>query len=213
MRSTFGNSFASRPAVLRGGLSLLAAMAVLLPFAGRGFAATPAPTNASLSGAYVFHITNVKEAYWYKSKSCTYSIGTFEYAGGGQAANTEIINGEATFDGKGHVTITADDLNRFNSTASSNTVIIPPCPSKPGAPLNINNGHMVDESMSLGTIDATYAVESNGSGTITLPDGQGTLSLNLAAFNSAGVSMTVLMINPNGDANDPNLGTGIAIHK
>src|SRR5579863_1548736 len=101
-------------------------------------------------------------------------------------------------------------MNKFNSTASDNTVIIPACPVKAGAQLNINNGSMVLENEGPMTIQATYVVKSDGSGTITIPGGQGDLQLSLAAFTSTGLSTTVLMLNPD---NATDTGTGIAIHK
>src|SRR5579863_504364 len=125
MSPCISTGFKSTRALARNGARLLAVLAALLVLAGPCFAATPTPTAASLNGVYVFHIYTVKEAYWYKSKNCTYSTGTFTYAGGGQRAYGEIITGEATFNGKGGVTFNATQMNKFNSTASDNTVIIP----------------------------------------------------------------------------------------
>jgi hypothetical protein len=191
--------------------TLILATALLAP-AGSCLAA--GPNNASLDGTYVFHISTVHEGYWYKTKNCTYETSkgtsTFTYSGGGQRAFSEIINGQMTFNGKGGVSITYTNMNSFNQTASNNSVIIPACPAKEGASLNINNGSLVLETQGPGTIEATYAVESNGAGTITLPDGQGTLDLNLTAFTSTGLSTTVLILNPD---NATDTGTGIAVHK
>lgn len=203
MRYLSTNFRTSRPVVRAG----LGAATALLLLSGRGYAATP--TNASLNGAYVFHTSTVKEEYWNATKSCHYTNITYTYGGGGQSANTEIINGEATFDGKGHVSIDYTDIHRFNPAASNETVSIT-CPSKPGGSVNTNNGHLVDDSPASGSLTGTYVVNSDGSATITLADDQGELDLNLAAFNTAGLSTTFLIIIP--DSPDAN-GTGIGVHK
>ncbi|MGB6686359.1 MAG: hypothetical protein WBE76_00790 [Terracidiphilus sp.] len=190
-----------------GGAFLLPLIIALLATPRSSFAATP--SNASLSGTYEFHMSEVKEVYWYRNVSCHYTNITYTYSGGGQSANTEIINGEATFDGKGHVSISASDIHHFNSAASDATVSIT-CPAKPGDQVITNNGHMVLDATTPGSLEGTYAVKADGSGTITLSDGDGGLDLNLSAFNSAGVSTTVLIINP--DSSEA-YGTGIAVLK
>ncbi len=168
------------------------------------------PNEASLSGTYVFHILTVKEVYWYNTKVCHYATGDYTYGGGGQAADGYVINGEATFNGKGDVSIKAVTLNKFNPTASNNTVTFGVCPAKIGEPMSITDGSMVTENEPAITVAATYTVNSDGSGTITLPDGQGSLSMNLSAFNSSGISTTVLLLNPN---NSTSVGEGIGIHE
>ena len=207
MRSHSENSIVSGSLFLRGGLHLLIGVAALLPFASRGFAATP--SNASLSGTYVFHFSNVKEVNWYASKSCHYTNATYTYGGGGQSVDAEIITGEATFDGKGHVSINFTDSHHFNQAASNATVSIT-CPGKPGEGVNTNNGHMVYEPASTGTYTGTYAVKSDGSATITLTQVDGGLELNLTAFNSAGLSTTFLIDNPDGNYG---YDQGIGVHK
>jgi hypothetical protein len=179
----------------------------LLAFPRSSFAATP--SNASLSGAYVFHFTSVKENYWYRNVSCHYANITYTYGGGGQSANTEAVVGDATFDGKGHVTINFTDNHHFNSAASNATVSIT-CPAKPGGSVNTNNGQMVLDPASSGTYTGTYDVKSDGSATITLANGDGGLGLNLAAFDSAGLSTTFLINNP--DGTDGFL-SGVGVHK
>ena len=206
MRPIYRNPFASR-AVCRGGRHLLAAVAVLLPFAGRGFAAPP--SNASLSGTYVFHFSNVKEVGWYATKSCHYTNITDTYSGGGQSVDEEVVTGEATFDGKGHVSFSFTDLHHFDQAASNATVSIT-CPAKPGEGVSTNNGHMVYEPASSGTYTGTYAVKSDGSATVTLTEVDGGLELNLASINSAGLSTTFLIQNPDGNYG---YDLGIGVHK
>jgi hypothetical protein len=185
---------------------LAAAFAML---AGACFAATPAPTDASLDGAYVFHFSSVKEVYWSKSVTCHYPTATYTFGGGGQSVDNEIITGEATFDGKGHVSISFTDYHKFDESASNASVSVS-CPAKAGAQPNIDNGQLVFEAPSSGTYTGTYAVNSKGSATITLSDGEGSLGLSLAAFNSAGLSTTVLIDNPDGA---DGFLSGIAVHK
>jgi hypothetical protein len=191
------------------GLRTLLLVAAFAMLAGACFAGTPAPTDASLDGTYVFHFSNVKEVNWYKTVTCSYPKAKYTFTGGGQSVDSEIIMGEATFDGKGHVSINFTDYHKFDESASNATVSIA-CPAKEGAPPNIDNGQLVFEAPSSGTYTGTYSVKSNGSAAITLPDGEGYLGLNLAAFNSAGLSTTVLIDNP--DGTDGFL-SGIAVHK
>lgn len=200
------------PSVLRAignGRTRPVVTAAFLMLAGSCFAATPAPTNASLDGVYVFHFSSTKEVNWFKTVTCHYATGNYTFTGGGQSANTEVIAGEATFDGRGHVVINFTDNRKFNSAASNATVSIT-CPSKAGEPANINDGHMVYEPATTGQYSGSYAVTSTGSATITLPDGEGGLELSLAAFNSAGLSSTFLIDTP--DGSDSYL-IGIGVHK
>lgn len=206
MRPIYRAPFASR-AVCRGGRHLLAAMAVLLPFAGRGFAASP--SNASLSGTYIFHFSNVKEVNWFATKSCHYANVTDTFSGGGQSVDEEVVTGEATFDGKGHVSFSFTDLHHFDQAASNATVSIT-CPAKPGEGANTNNGHMVYEPATSGTYTGTYSVKSNGSAAVTLAEVDGGLDLSLAAFNSAGLSTTFLIDTPDGTYG---YDQGIGVHK
>ena len=190
-----------------GGAMALPLIAALLAFPHSSFAA--APSNASLSGTYVFHFTSVKENYWYRTVSCHYANVTYTYGGGGQSANAEVVVGEAIFDGKGHVTINFTDNHRFNQAASNASVSIT-CPAKPGGSVNTNNGQMVLEPVSSGTYTGTYEVKSDGSAAITLTDVDGGLGLNLAAFDSAGLSTTFLINNPDGA---DGFLTGVGVHK
>lgn len=177
--------------------------ALLLVLVGNGYAA--GPSNASLNGPYVFHFSITKEAQWSTSKSCTYNGNTNTYWAGGQSAYTELNYGTATFDGKGHATLVMTDNHKLNQSASNATATIT-CNSNGSA--NTHGGNMVYEPPSTATIVATYTVSADGIGTMTLPDNQGTVELDLSLFNGAGLSTTVLM-----RSMDNNIGTGIAVHK
>ena len=208
MNSPISNQIQLTPRAVKGlrTLLLVAAFAML---AGACFAATPAPTDASLDGAYVFHFSSVKEVNWFKSVTCHYPKASYTFTGGGQSADNEVITGEAIFDGKGHVTLNFTDNRKFDETESNASVSIT-CPAKAGEPANIDNGQMVLYPATSGSYKGTYTVKSDGSAAITLPDGEGGLGLNLAAFNSAGLSTTVLI--DNADGTDGFL-SGIAVHK
>jgi hypothetical protein len=184
------------PGAIKGlrALILIAAFAML---AGACLAATPAPTKASLDGTYVFHFSTVKEVNWSNSVSCHYTNATYTYTGYGQSVDDEVITGEAIFDGKGGVVIHYTDNRKFDQAASDDTVSIT-CPSQPGGSVNTNNGHMVLYPTTSGTYTGTYSVSSDGSAAITLPAVDGGLTLNLSAFNSAGVSTTFLIDTPDG---------------
>jgi len=197
------NTFAAMPAKAKLAFYTAIVFALLLVLAGNGFAATP--TNASLNGPYVFHFSNTKEAQWSKSKSCTYKGATSTYWVNGQSAYTELTYGTATFDGKGHVTLVFTDAHQLNQAATTATATIT-CNSNGGA--STYNGYMVYEAPSTGTMSATYSVNASGIGTLTLPDNQGTLELDLTLFTGTGLSTTALM-----RSMDNNIGTGIMVHK
>lgn len=198
----------SRATVIGGLKSLMLSAALLLP-GGVCLAATPAPSNASLEGVYVFHFTSTKEVYWSATKSCHYANITYTYTGGGQSVDNEVVIGEATFDGKGGVVINFTDNHKFNSAASDASVSIT-CPAKPGGSVNISNGQMILDPATTGRFTGSYTVTSTGLATITLPASEGELGLSLAAFNSAGLSTTFLINNP--DGSDSYL-VGIGVHK
>lgn len=186
-----------------GVLKPLIAAAAMLAMGGVAFGATP--TEASLSGPYVFHLSVTKEAQWSITKKCTYKGDTNTYWAGDQSAYTELNYGTATFDGKGHVTLVMTDAHRLNQAASNATATIT-CNSTGGA--NTTGGNMVYEAPSISTVTGTYTVSASGTGAITLPDGMGTVDLDLTLFTGTGLSTTVLM-----RSMDNNIGTGIAVHK
>lgn len=202
-------AFSSRSGSGRKGLVRAAAIAALLTFVSSGFAATPAPSKASLDGVYVFHFTSTKEVYWSASKVCHYATGNYTYTGGGQSVDTEVVTGEATFDGAGSVTFKFTQNRSFNAAASNATVEIT-CPSKAGGPANITSGQMVLDPATNGSFTGSYTVTTAGAATVTLPAGAGDLELSLAALNTAGLSTTFLINNP--DGSDSYL-VGIGVHK
>jgi hypothetical protein len=203
MNTGFSSAFPAMPVKAKLALYTAIVFALLLVLAGNGYAATP--SNASLNGPYVFHFSITKEAQWSTSKNCTYKGNTNTYWAGGQSAYTELNYGTATFDGKGHVTLVMTDAHRLNQSASNATATIT-CNSNGSA--NTHGGNMVYEAPSSETVTGTYTVSADGIGSVTLPDGQGTLELDLSLFTSTGLSTTVLM-----RSMDNNIGTGIAIHK
>ena len=205
MVSRFSYAFVAMPAKAKIAFYTALVFALLLVLAGNGFAATP--TNASLNGPYAFQFSTSKEAYWFTSKSCIYKGVQHGYSTGGQTTYTELNYGTVTFDGKGHVTLNMTDTHQINQAATNATATIV-CNSNGTA--TTHSGNIVYEPPVSGTMTGTYSVSADGSGTITLPDGQGTVDLELSLFNSAGLSTTVLMRSP---ATDNNYGTGIAVHK
>ena len=196
-------SFAPGRPRINGLLRFLIAAAAILVMCGVAFAAPP--SASSLNGPYVFHFSTPKEAQWSRTKACTYKGVTNTYWAGDQSAYTELTYGTATFDGKGHVALVYTDAHKLNQAATNATATIT-CLSTGGA--NTTGGNMVYEAPSAGSMTATYSVSANGIGTITLPDNQGTLELDLTLFNAAGLSTTVLM-----RSMDNNIGTGIGVHK
>ncbi len=196
---------------INGVLRFVIAAAAVFVMCGVAFGETP--TNASLSGSYAFHMATPKLAYWSNSKSCKVNGNTSTYWASNTATYTELIFGVATFDGKGHVTLAFTQDGQINQDASDASIVIT-CTAK--GPTN-TGGSIVYEPAQTGTATGTYAVQSTGSGSMTISivgqsDSSATMDFELAGFGSNGVASTALMHFWEGD-NDKRLGTGIAMHK
>ena len=184
-------------------LKFLIAALTIAVMCGVAFGETP--SNASLKGTYSFNFSVSKEAYWSKSKTCTHNNVTNTYWVNAQTTYTELNYGTATFDGAGHVTLNMNDAHQFDQAASDASISIT-CAA--GGGVNSNSGQLVYSPLSTSKISGTYSVSSNGSGSITLPDGGGSVEINVGAVGSNGISTTFLMRSP---PSDDNLGTGMAV--
>jgi hypothetical protein len=193
-------------------LVMAAGVFTLVSMAGSPTALAASPSAASLNGKYVFQIATTKEAYWSNSKKCTGKNGTNTYYASNWMAYTELVNGVATFNGKGEVSFEFTDSYQVDQDASDATIVIT-CTSD--GYLN-SGGNIVYEAPESATGTGTYKVESNGSGSITLtiPGETGTVTINLqlAGFESTGVASTALLTTVDGDTNK-HLGTGVAAHE
>jgi hypothetical protein len=192
-------------------LRFLIAAAAMLVMCGIAFGATP--SAASLNGSYAFHLATPKLAYWSNSKSCKVNGVTNTYWASNSATYTELIYGVATFDGKGHVTLAFTQDGQINQNASNATIVIT-CTSY--GPTN-TGGNIVYEPAQTGTATGTYAVQSTGSGSMTISivgqsDSSATMDFELAGFETNGVASTALLHFWDGD-NDKRIGTGMAVHK
>jgi hypothetical protein len=185
----------------------VATAALLLALPAACAAATP--SKASLNGTYVFQHTLTHQIGWSKSITCHYGSVAKTFTGGGSIVDTEIDYGTLTFNGAGALTLVQTSVHEFNQDESDATVSIA-CPATVNGQPTVNNGHAVFDQPQPQTVPAAYTVESTGMGTISV-QGQEAAILLLSAFNTAGVSTTVLFYDNPATNND--LGTGIGILK
>jgi len=162
-------------------------------------------TDASLDGKYAFQLGMPKNRSWAKTFTCPYDSHD-TYVATGSFTTMEVVNGVATFDGKGSWSYTLAEVGQFNATASANTMSV--TWSSSCKVESVNTGSIVYGPASTSTGTGKYSVESNGTGTMTgLP---AVLTFSLAA-DSAGVCTTVLLtIAP---ATGQPIGTGLAVHE
>jgi hypothetical protein len=179
--------------------------AAILALSGSSFAASP--SDASLSGTYIFQFSTTKQVSWEGTKTCQYGTKTLHFSGGGEDVNTEVVYGTITFEAKGKITVNFTDLHSFNQDASDASVSIK-CPVTESGTPTINEGRMVVDGPVSGAEPGTYSVQSNGTGSITLSEGP--LLLDLGGFNSEGIATTLIVRSPESDNNQ---GTGVAFHK
>jgi hypothetical protein len=197
-------------------LKATAPVALIALFAASSNAATP--SNASLKGSYNFHIATAKEAYWSKSKACTYKGVTNTYWADNWSAYTEIIYGVATFDGAGHVSVTFTQMGEVNQAASNGSIVI----TCSGNGYTSSGGNLIFETPAGGTAAGTYSIASTGSGSMTISivscptcgsgGGALTIDLDLGVFGSNGVASMALLRDEDGDQTK-HPGAGAAILK
>jgi len=89
-------------------IPLVLTVMLLLPFRGKVAAQnspTSPPTNASLSGAYAFQLSNSQPHSWTSRVSVACGNGvSWTFTGSGDTFGTEVMYGTLTFDGNGNVT-------------------------------------------------------------------------------------------------------------
>jgi len=165
-------------------------------------------SNASLSGKYSIQIGNPAYYTWSKTFVCP-TNSNFSYTPNGSISTTQLTRGVVTFDGAGTLSFSVANTGKLNATASANTMSVTWNSSCQVA--SVNYGHVVYIAAANQTGTGTYSVTTTGTGTLTVTGGKGSVTMQLAATNSAGVSNTVLLSTT--QANGSSIGAGIAVHQ
>ena len=119
-----------------------------------------------------------------------------------------MVSGVATFDGNGNASLTLTEIGQENQTASANTTSV--TWNSSCQVVGVNDGHVVYKTATTKTSTGTYAIQSNGTGTMSEIGSSQSQILLLAATNN-GISTTVLVSNP--QVNGKNIGAGVAVHQ
>jgi len=164
-------------------------------------------SNANLNGTYSFQFGSPQTYSWSKTFSCpTNSLIT--YTANSSITGNNVGFGSATFDGNGNVTLTITSIGNENQTASANTMSV--TWNSSCQVVSVNDGHVVYQAASTKTQTGTYAIHSNGTGTMSEVGSSQSQTLLLAA-TTGGLSTTVLFTNP--IVSGKIMGTGIAVHQ
>jgi hypothetical protein len=165
-------------------------------------------SNANLNGKYSFQFATPAYDTWFKTFACpTNSSVTFTATG--STTTSMVTYGIATFNGSGNVNFNATNNGKLNATASATTMSV--TWNSSCQVTSVNSGHVVYMPTSNQTGTGTYSVHYNGTGTLTITGGKGSLTLQLAATDGAGISNTVMLIST--QANGSSIGAGIAVHQ
>ena len=127
----------------------------------------------------------------------------------GSISTTQLTRGVVTFDGAGNLSFSVANAGKLNATASANTMSV--TWNSSCQVTSVNYGHVVYIAVANQTGTGTYSVTTTGTGTLTVTGGKGSVTMQLAATNSAGVSNTVLLSTT--QASGSSIGTGIAVHQ
>lgn len=197
---------------------LLVAVSCFL-LVGSAFAGGPVPTPsvASLNGTYSFNIGSPQDTQVSASITCTDPFGNpFQVTGiSSSGVKPNVIDGVATFDGAGNVSITATDYGELDS-ASSVTAIL--------ATLTCSGQTSIPKSVFFPptalTATGTYSIASDGTGTMTLSitsggtgNGPGTVNLilRLGGLSSKQPATTILLHTLRADNAVDSFGTAVLI--
>jgi hypothetical protein len=164
-------------------------------------------SNANLNGTYSFQFGSPETYSWSKTFTCpTNSLVT--YTASTSETGQSVGFGTATFDGNGNVTLTVTSIGNENLTASASTMSV--TWNSSCQVVSVNDGHVVYQASSTKTQTGTYAIKSNGTGTMSEVGSSQSQTLLLAA-TTGGLSTTVLFTNP--IVSGKIMGTGIAVHQ
>jgi hypothetical protein len=165
-------------------------------------------SNASLNGSYSLQFATPETETWSKTFACPTNSG-ITYTANGSETTSDVLYGVLTFDGNGSLSLTATEIGQINSTASANTMKV--TWNSSCQVVSVNDGHIVYLAAATKTQTGTYAVQSNGTGTMNEVGSSQSQTFVLAGTSGSGVSSTVLVT----DAlvNGKSLGAGIAVHQ
>lgn len=183
----------------------IALITLILLISSTAFAQTY--SNANLNGSYSLQFSTPVTYNWSKTFTCpTNSLITF--AVNVSLTGNDVVSGVLTFDGNGNVSSTLTEIGQENQTASANTTSVTwngSCQV-----VDVNDGRIVYKSATTMTMTGSYAIQSNGTGTMSEIGSSQSQTLLLAA-TSNGLSTTVLVANP--QVTGKNIGTGIGVHQ
>lgn len=165
-------------------------------------------SNASLSGKYSIQFSEPTSYTWSKTFVCP-SNPNVSYTATGSITTMTGAYGVVTFDGIGHLSASVANIGKLNATASANTLSV--TWNSSCQVVSVNSGHVVYLAPASQTVTGTYSVQSNGTGSANFGGPKGSVTFQLAATDSAGLSSTALFITT--QANGSNIGTGIAVHQ
>jgi hypothetical protein len=164
-------------------------------------------SNANLNGSYSLQFSTPVTYNWSKTFTCpTNSLIT--YTVNVSITGNDVVSGVATFDGNGNASLTLTEIGQENQTASANTTSV--TWNSSCQVVGVNDGHVVYKAAATKTSTGTYAIQSNGTGTMS-EIGSSQSQVLLLAATSNGISTTVLVSNP--QVNGKNIGAGIAVHQ
>jgi len=181
----------------------LIALLLLVPVAGLA----QTYSNANLNGTYSVQVGHPQLYGWSKTFTCPSNSSVTSTVNNSQTG-MEVNSGTLAFDGDGNVTINLTTIGEENQTASANTTSV--TWNSSCEVVSQNNGHIVYEAPTTKTQAGTYSIQSNGTGTMSVPGSSQSQTLLLAG-TSGGISNTVFISNP--QVNGKLIGTGIAVHQ
>jgi len=160
-------------------------------------------STANLSGTYSFQLAQVQTDTWSKTFECVKAhqfdtpIGSF--------VTTTGVYGTVTFDGAGNFTYSLTQFGAINEAASANTMRV--LWSQSCTVVNTDFGHIVYLAPKLQTGSGTYAVNADGTGTMT-ESGVSQSQNFVLGSTSSGVSSSLLLSSV--PVNGSPIGTGSA---
>jgi hypothetical protein len=163
-------------------------------------------SDANVKGKYSVQIGTPDYYSWFKTFPCPTNAGV-TFTAGGSMTTTSVASGTATFDGAGNWSGPLTVIGKENVAATAKTMSV--TWNSSCQVTKVNNGHVVYLAPATSTLTGTYAINSTGTGTLTIVGQTGSLSIQLTATNGAGISTTALLTST--QMTGQSVGTGIAV--
>jgi hypothetical protein len=132
-------------------------------------------SNTNLNGQYSIQFGQPAYDTWSKTFACPTNT-SITYTPVGSTTTMTMTYGVGTFDGAGNVSFTMSNSGKMNATASANTMSV--TWSSSCQVTGVNNGHIVYQAVATQAGTGTYSVKSNGTGTLTVSGGKGSLGVH-----------------------------------